>query len=193
MPAKILESIRQRVIQRRLEGKTFSEISKEFGISHGYAVDAFNQWLQDLDTVTPEAIMELVKVLKDLNVKPIECAKGIQIRATIKKYGIKEEDDVESFLLAVINQLILAGVSPNDVADSIQEMLKLSEKARAPIWTVLENATNVLREQEQIKANIANLKTQQEQARTETNKALEDRHLVKQNIENYVRGRTSTL
>lgn len=100
--------------------------------------------------------------------------------------NVIKEDTVESFLRQIINKLILKGISSDDAVGSIYNMLELTERVGAPIQTVLQKAENSLREQQQIEANISKLKNQEEQTRRETNKALEERHIVKQNIDDYI-------
>jgi hypothetical protein len=138
MPAKIPDNIKREIFRRRLSGQTFDEIKDQLGISHGYAVDTFKKWLQDLGTPTEEAVLDLVDTIRDLGIKPSECAKGIEIRALVLKHGLRE-DEVEAFLIQLFNQVIAADIPAVDAAQSVQRMLNLSAMAGGhPIHVILD-------------------------------------------------------
>jgi hypothetical protein len=187
MPARIPDTIKREIIRRRLAGQTFDEIKDQLGISHGYAVDTFKKWLQDLEVPTEEAVLEFVDTIRDLGTKPIECAKGIEIRALLLRHGLRE-DQVEPFLIQLFNQVLAAGIPAVDAAQSVQRMLNLSAMAGGdPIHVILDRADKAREDEVRIAANIRQLKKQQEDAINETENTLKEKQIMKENIEEYIR------
>jgi DNA repair exonuclease SbcCD ATPase subunit len=161
--------------------QTFEKISSDLGISHGAAVEIEKQWKIDLGSYDANAILDLAKVMKKLDMAPAECAEGLQIGVILREFGIKPEG-VKKFLSVLGEELIARGIPANEAVDSMAQMAELAQRFGAQPEKVPDLLENALKNLGETQAKISDAFNQFEEVQKRLKSALDEMHTTRENI-----------
>jgi FtsZ-binding cell division protein ZapB len=128
MQGKIPDHIRSLVIKQWLEGVQRDMISANNGLSAGAATNVVNEWRRGLGSAVIDDLRELGVTFRKVGITPAQCALGFRVAMMIvAKLGVKEEEELESFILDVYNRCIDLGLSSENIALHIKDLLEFSK------------------------------------------------------------------
>jgi hypothetical protein len=126
MPTKLPNTIKSLVIQQWLEGKPRDVIAAESSLSAGAVTNLVNEWKRALGLGAADELRDLALTLKKVGITPAQCAVGFRAAMIMSKIGIKE-DDTESFIIDIYNRCKDLGISPENIADHLKDLLEFSK------------------------------------------------------------------
>jgi hypothetical protein len=127
MSSKLPAHTKSLVIQQWLEGVQRDLIAANNGLSAGAVTNVVNEWRRGLGSAIIDDLRELGVTFRKVGITPAQCALGFRIAMMMAKLGVKKEDDLEPFILHVYNNCIDLGLSPEDVASHIKDLLEFSK------------------------------------------------------------------
>src|SRR6478672_8589422 len=127
MSSKLPDHTKSLVIQQWLQGVQRDLIAANNGMSAGAVTNVVNEWRRGLGSAIIDDLRELGVTFRKVGITPAQCALGFRIVMMIAKLGVKKEDDLEPFILHVYNNCIDLGVSPDNVASHIKDLLEFSK------------------------------------------------------------------
>jgi hypothetical protein len=178
MPSRLPANYKSLVIQEWLNGEQRDKIAVDNGLSAGSVTNIVNEWRAALGFPTADALRELAVTLRRVGITAAQCALGSRIATIMLRIGVKE-DSFESFILNVYNRCKDIGLSPQNIAFHLADMLEFSKTvsiSKIPDY-VKEKTTEKGKLQEEIeklKAQIETLREQKEDAELLRDTALED-------------------
>jgi hypothetical protein len=178
MPARLPDNYKSLVIQAWLNGEQRDKIAGDNGLSAGSVTNIIKEWRAALGPPTADALRQLAVTLKRVDITAARCALGSRIATILLRIGVKE-DSFESFILDVYNRCKDIGLSPQNIAFHMADLLEFSKTVPLPkILDYLKEKTNEKRkleeEIENLKAQIETLREQKEDAELLRNTELED-------------------
>ena len=132
MPTKIPETINSIVIQQWLQGVHRDTIAADNGISAGVATMIVNEWRTAVGFAKADELRELGTMLRRVGITPSQCALGFRVGMIMNRLGVKE-DDFEPFILDVYNRCKDYGLSPEEVAERLKEMIEFTKANAIPL------------------------------------------------------------
>src|ERR1041385_3221967 len=127
MSSKLPAHTKSLVIQQWLQGVQRDLIAANNGLSAGAVTNVVNEWRRGLGSAIIDDLRELGVTFRKVGITPAQCALGFRIAMMMAKLGVKKEDDLEPFILHVYNNCIDLGLSPEDVASHIKDLLEFSK------------------------------------------------------------------
>ena len=103
---------------------------------------------------------ELGVTFRKVGITPAQCALGFRIAMMISKLGVKK-DDLEPFILHVYNNCIDLGVSPDNVASHIKDLLEFSKNTNnnaVPLSQISDFIQQKTNEKKKLEQEIQTLK-----------------------------------
>jgi hypothetical protein len=85
-----------------------------------------NEWRQMLGSATANELRELAITLNKVGINAARCAVGLRVAVVMTKLGVKE-DDVESFMSDVYNRCKDQGITPDNIASYLTDLLEFSK------------------------------------------------------------------
>lgn len=146
MTFKIPQNLKEMILRLWSEGEIRRNIAKSCGVSEGTVYNVVEEWKQLIGRRDAEAIRVLSTSTKRNGIDIGQCAQGFRIHVLMKKIGVTDEDELESFLSAIyekcrkeavrkqqgagtsgdhINELEMA-IEPETVATCIKELINFS-------------------------------------------------------------------
>jgi hypothetical protein len=164
MPVKLPESLKSGVIQQWLRGIERDKIASEFGISGGAVTNITNEWRQAIDFPIADELRELAVTLKKIGITPGECAIGCRVSMVMNRMGVGN-DQLQSFLSDVYKRSVDLGLTPQNIASYIRELLEFSNTlVLSQIPAYLEQKKL---EKDQLEKEVQELKVDKEQLQLE--------------------------
>ncbi|MFL6366762.1 MAG: hypothetical protein ACJ719_16360, partial [Nitrososphaeraceae archaeon] len=112
MQGKLPDHIRSLVIKQWLEGMQRDLIAANNGLSAGGVTNIVNDFRRGLGSAVVDDLRELGVTFRKVGITPAQCALGFRVAMMIvAKLGVKEEEELESFILDVYNRCIDLGLS----------------------------------------------------------------------------------
>ncbi|MGH9965539.1 MAG: helix-turn-helix domain-containing protein [Nitrososphaeraceae archaeon] len=150
---RIPQNLKGMIIRLWSEGDTRRKIAKSCGVSEGTVYNVVEEWKELIGQRDAEAIRELSTSTKRNGIDIGQCAQGFRIHVLLKKIGVTDEDELESFLSTIyekcrreiVRNQQVAGVSgehintlekviePGTVATYIKEMINFSEQGNVSL------------------------------------------------------------
>jgi hypothetical protein len=183
MPSRLPDNYKSLVIQAWLNGEQRDKIAGDNGLSAGSVTNIINEWRAALGFPTADALRELAVTLRRLGISAAQCALGFRVATLMLRIGVKE-DSFESFILDVYNRCKSIGLSPQNIAFHLTDLLEFSNTALplSKIPDYIKEKTTEKRkleeETENLKAQIQTLREQKEDAELIRDTALEDARMT---------------
>jgi Helix-turn-helix domain len=105
MPRYISPEQKLSVIEEWLHGENREDIARKNNIGSGTVYNIVHEWSNSIGIEKAEVLRELAIQLKKNGLTVFDCTKGFRILNIFKKYGIKEEDELEDNCLKYLNFL----------------------------------------------------------------------------------------
>jgi hypothetical protein len=126
VPAKLPDVMKSLVIQQWLGGVPRDEIAYNNNLSAGAVTNIVNEWRRSLGLYTADELRELATTLRKLGITPAQCALGSRTAMIMINLGVKE-DSFEEFILDVYNRCKDLGLSSENIASHLRDMLGFSK------------------------------------------------------------------
>src|ERR1700745_2606957 len=128
MPSKLSDNYKSLVIQEWLNGKQRDNIDIDNGLGAGSVTNIVNEWRTLLGSPTADTLRELAETLRRIGISAAQCALGFRVATLMLRIGVKE-DSFESFILDVYNRCKDMGLSPQNIAFHLADLLEFSTTA----------------------------------------------------------------
>jgi len=175
MSSKLPAHTKSLVIQQWLEGVQRDLIAANNGLSAGAVTNVVNEWRRGLGSAIIDDLRELGVTFRKVGITPAQCALGFRIAMMMAKLGVKKEDDLEPFILHVYNNCIDLGISPDNVALHMKDLLEFSKTNLVPLSQISEFIDQKVDEKKRLEEEIQTLKGQIKTLEAEKSNS-EDRH-----------------
>ena len=160
MPARLLDNIKSLVIQQWLEGKPRNDIAANNGLSDGAVTNIVKEWKHNLGFSLADDLRELAVTMKKVGVTPSQCALGFRVAMIMLNMGVKE-DDFESYILDIYNRCKNLGLSPENIASHLKDLVELST-TNMPFSQIPNHIKQKTEEKEKLEKEVKKLKAQKE-------------------------------
>jgi hypothetical protein len=179
-----------------LEGVQRDMIAANNGLSAGAVTNTVNEWRGGLDSDEIDDLRKLGVTFRKVGITPAQCALGFRVAMLIGKLGVKEEE-LESFILHVYNNCIDLGVSPDNVALHIKDLIEFSKTGNSnyniiPLSQISEFIQQKADEKKKLEDEIQTLKGQikildEEKSNSEHRRAqaVYEEHLTNGDLKSY--------
>jgi hypothetical protein len=196
MQRKLPDHIKSLVIKQWLEGMQRDMIAANNGLSAGAVTNTVNEWRGGLDSDEIDDLRKLGVTFRKVGITPVQCALGFRVAMLIGKLGVKEEE-LESFILHVYNNCIDLGVSPDNVALHIKDLIEFSKTGNSnynniPLSQISEFIQQKADEKKKLEDEIQTLKGQikildEEKSNSEHRRAqaVYEEHLTNGDLKSY--------
>jgi DNA-binding transcriptional MerR regulator len=182
MPSKLPDDYKSLVIQAWLNGEQRDKIAVDYGLAAGSVTNIVNEWRAALGFPTADALRELAVTLRRIGITAAQCALGFRTATLMLRIGVKE-DSFESFILNVYNRCKDIGLSPQNIASHLADLLEFSKTVPlSKIPDYVKEKTNEKRKlQEKIEdlgVIIENLQDETSDVLSRRDKALQDEKMT---------------
>ena len=170
------------------------KIAGDSGWSGGAVTNVVNEWRRGLGEAVIDDLRELGVTLRKSGITPAQCALGHRTAMLISKLGVKEEE-LDSFILDLYNRLIDLGLSPENIAFHIKDLLEFSRANNdivVPLSQITQYIQQKIDEKKKLEQEIQTLKDQiktlnEEKANSEQrrNSALYQEHTTDAELRSY--------
>jgi hypothetical protein len=127
MQSKLPDHIRSLVIKQWLEGVQRDMIAANNGMSAGAVTNIVNGFREGLGSGVVDDLRQLGVTFRKVGITPAQCALGFRVIMLMAKAGLKEVEALESFILNVYNRCIDIGLSPDNIALHIKDLIEFSK------------------------------------------------------------------
>jgi len=194
MYRKLPDYLKSLVIRQWLLGVPRDKIAGDSGWSAGAVINVVNEWRRGLGEKVIDDLRELGVTLRKSGITPAQCALGHRTAMLISKLGVKEEE-LDSFTLDLYDRLIDLGLSPENIAFHIKDLLEFSTANSdivVPLSQITEHIQQKIDEKKKLEQEIQTLKDQiktlnEEKANSEQrrNSALYQEHTTDAELRSY--------
>jgi DNA repair exonuclease SbcCD ATPase subunit len=125
VPVKIPENVKSAVVQQWLQGKARDLIAAGTGLSTGAVTNIIIEWRRGLSYPLVDELRELAITFKKIGITATQCALGFRLATIMKNIGVHEQE-FESFISQIYDNCKKLNLSPDKIADYIDELLKFS-------------------------------------------------------------------
>ena len=129
MPRIITLDEKLAVIDDWLNGESRNDIAIKHNMGSGTVYNIFEEWSNEIGAQRADRLREIAIKLKNNRLTVSDCAKGLRILMMLKKYGIKDDEELERvtfFLKEIYTKCQEVGLTPQQVFDYISDLLKFS-------------------------------------------------------------------
>ncbi len=155
MPARLPDGIKSLVIQQWLEGKPRNDIAADNGLSDGAVTNIVNEWKHNLGFSLADDLRELAVTMRRVGVTASQCALGFRVAMIMLNMGVKE-DDFESYILDIYNRCKDLGLSPENIASHLKDLLELST-TNIPFSQIPNHIKQKVEQKQKLEEEIKNL------------------------------------
>src|SRR5215831_18731045 len=180
MPSRLPDNYKSLVIQEWLNGELRDKIAVDNGLGAGSVTNIVNEWRAALGFPTTDSLRELAVTLKRVGITAAQCALGFRIATLMLKIGVKE-DSFESFISDVYNRSKDIGLSPQDIAFHLTDLIEFSKSV--PLSKIHDYVKEKTNEKGKLEEKIKDLKVLIENFQEEASDALSRRDKALQNEE----------
>jgi hypothetical protein len=149
------------VIQQWLRGMQRDVIARNNGLSAGTVTNTVNQWRRGLGVPTADELRELATSFRKVGITPAGCALGFRVGMIMVKLGVKE-DEFESFISDVYNRCNNLGLSSENVASYIKDLLEFSKSNIIPLSKMSDYIAQKAEEKKKLEQEMQKLEDQTE-------------------------------
>jgi hypothetical protein len=189
MPSKLPDSYKSLVIQEWLNGEQRDKIAADNGLSAGSVTNIVNEWRTALGFPTADALRELAVTLRRVGINAAQCALGFRVATLMLRIGVKEES-FDSFISDVYNRCKDIGLSPQDIASHLADLLEFSKTV--PLSKISDYVKEKTNEKgkledkiEDLQVLIENFQEDASDAMSRRDKALQDEKMTSSNLKWY--------
>jgi hypothetical protein len=172
------------VIQQWLRGIQRDVIALDNGLGAGTVTNTIKEWRRGLGVPTADEFRELATSFRKLGITPAGCALGFRVAMIMKKLGVKE-DEFESFILDGYNRCVDLGVSPENIASHLRDLMEFSRSNIMPLSKISDYIEQKAEEKKKLEQEIQKLEGQIEALKKEKsiseglrNAALDDERMT---------------
>ena len=165
MPVKLPDNIKSIVIQEWLQGIGRNEIAAKNGIAAGSVTNIVNDWRSGVGFVLADELRELSVAMKKVGITATQCALGFRSAMIMSKIGV-DEDNIDYFISDIYNKCKDIGLSAENIAIYLQDLLEFSRSSSVPILPISKVADYLREKTEQkmeLEKQIEGLKQQIQQ------------------------------
>jgi hypothetical protein len=192
------------VIKQWLEGVKRDMIAANNGLSAGAVTNIVNDFRRGLGSAVVDDLRDLGVTFRKVGITPAQCALGFRVAMMmVAKLGVKEEEEeeeeeLESFILDVYNRCIDLGLSPDNIALHIKDLIEFSKTNGTnnnyilPLSQISEFIPQKADEKKKLEEEIQTLKSQikildKEKSNSEHRRAqaLYEEHLTNGELKSY--------
>src|SRR5918911_3971268 len=127
MTSKVPDPIRSLVIEQWFEGIPRDMIAANNGLSAGAVTNIVKDFRKGLDSKEIDELRKLGVTFRKVGITPAQCALGFRVAMLMAKAGVKEVEQLESFILSVYNRCVDLGLSPDNIALHIKDLIEFSK------------------------------------------------------------------
>jgi hypothetical protein len=189
MPSRLPDNYKSLVIQQWLNGEQRDKIAVDNGLSAGSVTNIVNEWRAALGFPTADALRELAVTLKRIGITAAQCVLGFRVATIMLKIGVREES-FESFISDVYNRCKDIGLSPQNIASHLADLLEFSKTVP------LSNIPGYIKEKtnekgkledkiEDLEVLIENFQEEASDALSRRDKALQDEKMTSSELKWY--------
>jgi hypothetical protein len=189
MPSRLPDNYKSLVIQQWLNGEQRDKIAVDNGLSAGSVTNIVNEWRAALGFPTADALRELAVTLRRIGITAAQCALGFRVATLMLRIGVKE-DSFESFILDVYNRCKDIGLSPQNIAFHLTDLLEFSKTV--PLSKIPDYIKEKTNEKEKLEDKIEdrevlieNFQEEASNALSRRDKALQDERLTSSGLKWY--------
>jgi hypothetical protein len=191
MPSRIPDSMKSLVIQQWLRGARRDTIAVDNGISAGAVTSIVNEWRATIGSAKADELRELGTSLRRAGITPGQCAFGFRVGMIMRELGVTE-DNFRSFILDVYNRCKDDGLSSEEFAELIKDMVEFSEANAVPLSEISEHIRQKGNEKNRLEEEIRDLRAEQKALENEKvasvqrrDTALHEENMTRAEIESY--------
>src|ERR1051325_1882289 len=185
MSSKLPAHTKSLVIQQWLEGVPRDLIAANNGLSAGAVTNVVNEWRRGLGSAIIDDLRELGVTFRKVGITPAQCALGFRIAMMMAKLGVKKEDDLEPFILHVYNNCIDLGISPDNVALHMKDLLEFSKTNLVPLSQISEFIDQKVDEKKRLKGQIKTLEAEKSSSEDRRASALHEENMTAAELKSY--------
>jgi hypothetical protein len=190
MPSRLPDNYKSLVIQEWLNGEQRDKIAADNGLSAGSVTNIVNEWRTALGFPTADTLRQLAVTLRRLGITAAQCALGFRVARLMLKIGVREES-FESFISDVYNRCKDIGLSPQNIASHLVDLLEFSKTV--PLSKISDYVKEKTNEKEKLDDKIEDLQVLIENfqedasdAMSRRDKALQDEKMTSSELKSYV-------
>ncbi len=179
------------VIQQWLLGMQRDVIAHNMGLGAGTVTNTVKEWRRGLGVPTADEFRELATSFRKLGITPAGCALGFRVAMIMEGLGVKE-DEFESFILDGYNRCVDLGVSPENIASHLRDLIEFSKSNIIPLPKIsdyIEQKAEVKKKLEQeiqkLEGQIETLKKEKSISEDLRNAALDDERTTADDLKWY--------
>ena len=179
------------VIQQWLLGMQRDVIAHNIGLGAGTVTNTVKEWRRGLGVPTADEFRELATSFRKLGITPAGCALGFRVAMIMEGLGVKE-DEFESFILDGYNRCVDLGVSPENIASHLRDLMEFSKSNIIPLPKIsdyIEQKAEVKKKLEQeiqkLEGQIETLKKEKSISEDLRNAALDDERTTADDLKWY--------
>ena len=150
-------------------------IARDNGLGAGTVTNIVSEWRRGLGVPTADDLRELATSFRKFGITPARSALGFRVGMIMVKLGVKG-DDFESFILDVYNRCNNLGLSSENVASYIRDLLKFSKSDVIPLSQISDYIEKKGEEKKKLEQEIQTLDYQR--------KALEKDKSISEDLRN---------
>ncbi|MGC1928448.1 MAG: hypothetical protein WA667_05690 [Candidatus Nitrosopolaris sp.] len=140
-------------------GEQRDKIAVDNGLSAGSVTNIVNEWRAALGFHTADALRELAVTLRRVGITAAQCALGFRITTLMHRLGVKE-DSFESFISQVYNHCKDIGLSPQNIAFHLADLLEFSKTVSLSLSKIPDYVKEKTNEKLKLEEEIENLEVQ---------------------------------
>jgi hypothetical protein len=181
MADRISQEIRSKVIKEWLIGRSRSEIASETNIADGSVSGIISEWKKGLLDPQYQDVRELAVQSRRLGMSLPDCAASFRLFNVLKKMKV-DENKIESFIINIQDSVINAKEGQDEltkekIVNVLMDLLEISKSQSIPLADVPRFVTEKIEEEQQLVEDIQALREQKQNAEIETYKAIEQKGL----------------
>jgi predicted nucleic acid-binding Zn-ribbon protein len=167
MPMRVPDATKSLVMEQWILGANRDTIAADNGLSAGTVTNIVNERRAALGFARVDEVRELGIMLRRVGITPAQCALGFRTGMIMNKLGVKE-DDFQSFIFDVYNRCKDEGLSPQNVAESLKDMVEFSKANAVPLSQISGHIKEKAEEIKRLEREIQNLRAQMNAHQEET-------------------------
>jgi DNA-binding transcriptional MerR regulator len=191
MIATLPNAMKSLVIQQWLRGIQRDVIALDSGLGAGTVTNTVKEWRRGLGIPTADEFRELATSFRKLGITPARCALGFRVAMIMKRLGVKE-DEFESFILDRYNRCIDLGVSPENIASHLRDLMEFSKSNIIPLSKIsdyikqkAEEKKKFEQEKQKLDDQIETLKKEKTVSKGLRNAALDNERMTADDLKWY--------
>jgi hypothetical protein len=130
MPSRIPESSRSEAIQTWLQPQSRNKVAAICGISQAAVSGIIDEWKKSVGVSRAEQLRDLATTIDRYGISVTQCAQGYRIARQLSNLGV-DEDEVESFFGETYNRCVGIGISPQDIASHLKDLISFAVDSKS--------------------------------------------------------------